>query len=554
MGRLPHYIRATLMTENSKVAKQHSLSPIWFVPVIAIIIALTLAVRAWQAQGPIVPIYFNEAEGIEPGRTKIRYKNVDVGTVKSIKVSENLTKIVVTAELDIEFSEYLSINTQFWVVSPRISLSGVSGLSTLVSGVYIEVDPGPKGKEKLLFQGLEDPPLVRSDTKGSSYTLFTAELGSLDVGSPVYFKQIKVGEITSYRLSTDKQDIEVTLFVKSPYDELVTDYSRFWNVSGFDVGFGANGINVELESLNALISGGVAFDSPHIENTGTPNNLNSYYILPNQKAVLDGAFITTYSFMMNFPNQSVRGLEAGSPIEYYGINIGQVKHISFSEIDVAESENIVSINVLIEIQPERMTQKIPLDKKSFEKYIHRMVKNGLRGQLKSGSLLTGGLYIDLVDTLNGHRVKMAINNEKGYAFIPTIPGNINEMTRQFASIANKIDEFPIAAIGNNLSGSLSQLNSLLSDLNATHFSQNLGSATANIAQTSDEFTLIVTSVAGSLEQLKKTLATVEESIAPDSQLYFELLETLRSIEESSNSMRQFTDELNRYPQSLILGK
>jgi len=541
------------MDDNNESIKDNAFSFIWFVPFIALAIAIILAISAWQSQGPMVEIYFKEAAGIEPKRTKIRYKNVDVGTVESIKVSDSLASIVVTAELAPEFSEYLSENTKFWVVSPRISLSGISGLSTLVSGVYIEIDPGEPGEEQFLFQGLNEPPLVRSDSKGASYTLLTQELGSLDVGSPVYFKQIKVGEITSYRLAKDKQDIEVTLFVEAPYDELVTDHSRFWNVSGFDIGLGSNGLNVELESLNALISGGVAFDSPYIDNPDEPSALNGFYILPNRKAVLDGAYVTTYSFMMNFPNQSIRGLQTGSSVEYYGIKVGQVSQIDFAEVDANNGSNIASINVLIDIQPERMAQQAPIERDVFEKRINNMINNGLRGQLKSGSLITGSLYIDLVQTKNKKSNK-ELKYNRGYGLIPTIPGDIDQATKQLASIVDKIDQIPIVEISNNLAGSLKEVNALITELNKNNFSSNLGDAVANIDNASAEFKAITLSAASSLQQLQLTLSTIEESIAPDSQLYFELLETLRGINESADSLRQFTDELNRYPQSLILGK
>lgn len=538
----------------SQTAKQEPFSFIWFIPLIALIIAFILAFNAWQSQGPKVEIYFKKAEGIEPRRTKIRYKNVDVGTVESISVSDSLASIVVTAELAPEFSQYLSENTKFWIVSPRVSLSGISGLSTLVSGVYIEIDPGEPGDEQFLFQGLPEPPLVRSDSKGSSYTLFTQELGSLDVGSPVYFKQIPVGEVTSYRLADDNQDVEVTLFVEEPYDNLVTSYSRFWNVSGFDIGLGADGVNVQLESFNSLLAGGVAFDSPYVDDPDKPTSLDNFYILPNRQAVLEGAFVTTYPFIMNFSDQSVRGLQPGSPVEYYGIKVGQVSEIRFAEVEVNDKQNTASIDVVVSIQPERMAQKPPIEQRFFEERINKMINNGLRGQLKSGSVITGSLYIDLIETGVKNTSNDKLTYRQDYALIPTVTGDINQATQQLATIVDKINQVPIVAIGNNLSSSLAQLNTLISDLNKTNFSSNLGSAVNNIDKVSADFKAITISANTSLQQLQKTLSAMEESIAPDSQLYFELLETLRSINDSADSLRLFTDELNRYPQSLILGK
>lgn len=538
-------------SEALEPAAQEHLSWVWFVPFIALFIAVILAFNAWQAQGPRIEIFFEKAEGIEPKRTKIRYKNVDVGVVEAVTVSDNLASIIVTAELVPEFSKYLSENTKFWVVSPRISLSGISGLNTLVSGVYIEIDPGEPGEEQFLFQGLDEPPLVRSDTKGSSYTLFTQELGSLDVGSPVYFKQIKVGEVTSYRLSQDKQDIEVTLFVEAPYDELVTDFSRFWNVSGFEVGLGSNGVNLELESLNALMSGGIAFDSPYVEDKNQPAPLHSFYILPNRKAVMEGAYVTSYPFLMSFKNQSIRGLQPGSPVEYFGIKVGQVSQINFASIQTNQRENVASIDVIVDIQPERMAQQIS-ERADFEKHMNDMINNGLRAQLESGSFITGGLYIELVETKNTE--KNPLDYQEGYAIIPTIPGNVNQAGAKVASIIDKIDRIPIIEMGNDLSNSLRQINTLITELNDHNFAGNLSSAANHIGHASKDFKQITLSASESLTQLQKTLSTLEESIAPDSQLYFELLETLKGVNESADSLRQFTDELNRYPQSLILGK
>ncbi|MGH1487584.1 MAG: intermembrane transport protein PqiB [Cellvibrionaceae bacterium] len=534
-------------TEQMPPQKAESISPVWLVPIIALIIALSLAYKSWQDQGPVVEIYFNKAEGIEPKRTKIRYKNVDIGTVERVRVSDDLSSIIVIAELAQEFSSYLSENTKFWVVSPRISLSGVSGLSTLVSGVYIEIDPGQAGTSKFSFQGLDEPPRVRSDSLGGSYTLFAKELGSLDVGSPVYFKHIKVGQVTSYALSPGNQDIEISLFIEAPYDQLVTEHSRFWNVSGLEAGLDANGFHLELESLNAFIAGGVAFDSPYVSDSLETSTISTFFLLPNRKAVMDGAYVTSYPFAMNFINQSTRGLQPGSPVEYFGVQIGEVRKVAFASVTPEEAVT----RVIIDIQPERMAHKQALEQKVFEENINGMIVGGLRAQLKSGSLLTGGLYIDLVATTDKNQALLRENN---LAYIPTIPSDADDITKRIASIAAKIDQMPLANIGNDLSDSLSQLNGLLNELNNADFSKKVGSTVANIEKASTQFEAVTLSAMTSIQQLEQTLKTMEQSIAPDSQLYFELLNTLKSVNESAESVRQFTDELNRYPQSLILGK
>jgi len=536
-------------SNKPKVHKIKAFSPVWLVPIVAILIATGLAVQAWNKHGPTVEIYFNNADGIQPAHTNIRYKNVDIGKVKNVRVTEDLSGIIVTAELAPEFSDYLSDNTKFWVVSPRISLSGISGLNTLLSGVYIEIDPGKPGKYQPRFAGLDEPPLVRSDSLGSSFTVFAKELGSVDISSPVYFRQIKVGEITSYKLVQGNQDIEISLFVESPYDEFVTEQSRFWNVSGFEAGLGANGLSLELESLSALVSGGVAFDSPYTDGKKQAQPLSTFFLLPNYKAVLEGGFVTSYRYGMRFTNESVKGLEAGSPVEYLGIKVGDVESVTFETVAMGSA----IINVTVNIQPERMAHKLDLEKHLFDQHLNTMIDNGLRAQLKTGNILTGGLIIELIHhkAAKGSADLAAIN---GLHYIPTASGDINQLTQQLASIVEKIDQVPITTIGNNLSASLSQVNKLLTELNNENFSRKVTNTLANIEGASSEFSLITQSAATSLEQLKITLKTMEETIAPDSQLYYELLETMRSISESADSVRNFTDELNRHPQSLILGK
>ena len=242
--------------------KSHGLSVIWLIPLIAVIVGSWLAYRTISEKGPEVLIIFNQAEGLEPGQTRIKYKDVDIGKVKSITLSRDLRKVQVRAQLNKSMTGHLNENSKFWIVRPRISSSGISGLSTLISGIHIAVDPGQGEQDVEQFIGLETAPDVDFNTEGSKYSLTAESLGSLDRGSPVYYRQIQVGEVTQYELHPDLDQIAISVFIRSPYNRLIKNNTRFWNASGVNVEIGASGVNAEMQSLASLIHGGIAFETP----------------------------------------------------------------------------------------------------------------------------------------------------------------------------------------------------------------------------------------------------------------------------------------------------
>ena len=246
---------------EAEVRTSRGISIVWLVPLVAAVIGIWLAYTTLQERGPTITITFDDAEGLEAGKTKIKFKDVEVGTVESVRISEDLKHIVVTAEMVKDAEAYLTEGTRFWVVSPRLGAGGVSGLGTLLSGVYIGVDPKP-GAAATSFVGLTEPPLITSDTPGRQYMLRATTRGSIARGSSVYFRGIEVGQVVDYALADDNQSLDIQVFVQAPHDQLVQNDSRFWNASGFRVAMSASGVQVETESVQALLAGGIAFDTP----------------------------------------------------------------------------------------------------------------------------------------------------------------------------------------------------------------------------------------------------------------------------------------------------
>lgn len=242
------------------------ISWIWLVPLVAALVGASLLINDWLSTGPVVTIVFESAEGLEAGQTRIRYKSVVVGLVKDIQVSEGRDKVLVKAQLNRDSSRYFTQEgTRYWVVRPRLGLSGVSGLSTLLSGAYIGVD-GPttprEGPPVYEFDGLEAPPEVTTDRAGKRYSLLTPDLGMLDIGSPVYYRRIPVGQVIGYQLNEDGRSVQVQVFIDAPYDRFVTTSTRFWNISGIDLSLSASGVSVKAGTLASVVAGGIAFTSP----------------------------------------------------------------------------------------------------------------------------------------------------------------------------------------------------------------------------------------------------------------------------------------------------
>lgn len=528
------------------IRKLHSISPIWIVPIAALIIALGLGFRAWDQRGAQVEILFDSASGIEVGKTKIRLKDVEVGKVTSVRLTADLGQVRITAELDKDVSRYLSSNTRFWVVAPRVSASGISNIGTLISGIYIVMDPGEPGPDQSVFVGLDEPPAIRSDEEGRSFVLQAEELGSLDIGSPVYYRQFKVGEVTSYHLDKNGDHVAVSIFVPAPYDQLVQTRSRFWNVSGFGFTFGADGLKATMASLASLISGGIAFDnSVGFEGSEIASDGQRFLLYEDKDSVLAGRYNLKYYYLLKF-GDSVRGLSIGAPVEYRGITVGNVIEVTLSNTN----KDSKSLNVYIAVEPQRLYPETRPTRQETDDLLAEMVEQGLRAQLKTANLVTGSRYVDLSfsDEPAGDLVRL-----EQYSIIPTVDDSVDQVGRELASVADKLNAIPFESIGKNLAGSMASLNHLLTQLQQQQTARKLDNTLTHVENASKGLDETLQSADAALQQMEQTLKTFDRALAPDSELHYEMIEALKAIEKAASSFDTLTDELNRYPNALIFG-
>ncbi|RBL83344.1 mammalian cell entry protein [Streptomyces cavourensis] len=513
--------------------KRWRLSLVWLVPVIAALIGLSMLVQTWMTQGPVISITFRTAAGLEEGKTLVKYKDVNVGTVTAIGLSEDGSHVVATVALDKDATSLARVDSRFWVVRPRIGIDGVSGVDTLLSGAYIGVDRGQSSESATDFTGLESPPTVIGDTPGRSFVLHTEDLGSLDVGSPVYYRRIQVGRVASYQLGEDGKAVALRLFVNAPYDRFVTTATRFWNASGVDVSLGADGFKLQTQSIATILAGGVSFGTSPGASGEPAAEDTAYELAKDQQAALappDGPSQAAYLVF----EQSLRGLAIGAAVQFDGMDIGKVISIK-PDYDAVRRRFQSKVGIVI--YPQRLSEileKMPdVDGSEEDRLVlmvQEMVAHGLRAQARTGNLLTGQLYIALDFIPN--TPKVAFDPERRPMMLPTVSGSFDQLQERFASIVGKIDKMPLDSIARNLDASFANLNKVLLQVN--------GQVLPQATQT--------------LRQAQQTIGAAQGMLAEDASLRQSLGQALQEVQRAARSVRTLTDLLSRYPESLVRGR
>jgi paraquat-inducible protein B len=521
-------------------ARRH-LPLVWIVPIIAVVIGAWIVVHNVLSEGPTITLRFNDADGIEPGKTKIRYKNVDIGEVKTVAVAPDRKHVLVTAQLVKGTKDYLVSDTRFWVVRPRIAAGSVSGLSTLLSGAYIGVDVGSSIEAQSDFVGLEIPPIVTADLPGREFTLHGAEIGSLDVGAVVSFRRIAVGQVLAYQLDKDGKGVTFKIFVNAPYDQYVTQNTRFWHASGIDLSLDANGLKVETQSLVSLVEGGLAFQTPPDQAVGEPAAPDATFrLFASRDEAMQQPDSERRRFIVYFKD-SLRGLGNGAPVDFHGIVAGEVRSIG---VEYSATEGLFRFPVEIVIYPDRMrahyvagSPRPDTGDAANRVLVDRLVKSGMRAQLKSGNLLTGQLYIALDFYPEARHA--VVDWSHSPPILPTINGGLAEIQDSVSSILKKVDQIPLEQLSAELIASLKNLNTTLADTDQL------------VARINTD---LAPEVKATLAEARRSLHAAQATLNGDAPLAADLREALLQISRSAQAVGSLADYLERHPESLIRGK
>jgi paraquat-inducible protein B len=539
---------------------KRQISIVWLVPVVALLIGGWLIYKAISEKGPEITITFNTAEGLEAGKTKIKCKDVEIGLVEEITLSKDLAQVIVKAQLVREAESYLSENSRFWVVRARVSASSVTGLGTVFSGAYIDIDPGAPGKPARYFAGLEDPPIVTTWEKGRHFTLVAERKGSLDIGSPVYYRQLEVGRVAAYNMAPDGSSVTFKVFIRAPYPEFVRKNTRFWNASGIDVKMDAQGIQVNTESFVSMLVGGLAFDV--IEAFGAPTEPAAiedepFPLYPSHEAAREKIYVTKRYYLLHF-STSVRGLSLGAPVEFRGIPIG---HVVDLKLEFDPKTMTFDIPVIIVLEPGRIyvkgtgnrTGEARTTTDEAQALMEQLVQKGLRAQLRSGSIVTGQQFVAL-DFFSG--VPLAkIGHEGAYPSIPTMPTQIEEIGSKLGQIVTRLDKVPIDQIGNDLRDTMQGAKRITNSPELLETVKSLNAAVKELQSLAAELrTRTTPEVTAAMQQAQRALAAAEGSLAADSPQQYRVKAALDEISGAARALRVLVEFLEAHPESLLRGK
>lgn len=509
---------------------------VWLLPVAALLVGGWLAYDYYKDRGPIITITFESAAGLEPGKTKVKYRDVTLGMVTDVALSEDLSHVVVSAEMERSAAEHLREGTVFWVENARVTAAGVSGLSTLVSGAYVGVKPG-EGPPSSTFKGREHPPVLQVTVPGTQYTLHSQTSGSVSASSPIFYRGVQVGEVLGSKLAKNADEVELIAFVRAPYDELVKPETRFWNASGIDVSMSAKGLKVRTESVVSVLVGGIAFETPVVAHPNQPSPDGAdFHLHDSYDQISEAVYTERVRYLLYFTG-SVSGLEPGSPVTFYGLPIGVVKSVQL-EIDAADYS--VRVPVVIEIEPERTLVVGASSDKPYQR-MKALVSKGLRAQLRSASLLTGTLGVAL-DFFPNEPINQLVSQDDYYV-IPTVPSTIEQLTEKATVFLDKLAGAPMADLIVDLRNTVASVDSLLK-------SESLQEGFDAL----EELKPLLRSFKETSDSARATLESASNVVGDDSALRHDMVQMIEELTDMARSVGALTEFIERNPNALIFGK
>jgi len=508
-------------------------SAVWLVPLAAALLCLALLVPRLMQQGPEVDVSFLTAEGLEVGKTRVRYRDVEIGKLTGLQLSNDRTHVLAAVQLGASARRFATCGTRFWVVRPRIDTGGISGLATVISGPYIAADVGSSSTRCKEFTGLETPPLLTSGQDGRRFALHTESLGSLNVGAPVYFRHVQVGQVIGYALAGDGAQVDIDVFVKAPYDRYVTAATQWWHASGIDLRLDSNGLKLDTQSVATILSGGVVFDLPRSQ-VAQPQSADgtAFDLAANREDAMHRADDGPAAAVSLRFTQSVRGLSVGAPVDFHGVELGRVSAI---DVDFNRSRDSFDMVVALNLYPYRLGQRYREaigkgDSEAGRALLRQMVARGLRGQLRMGSVLTGQRYVAL--DFFPHVSAASIDTRRSPVELPTVPSTLDELQDQLASIVSKLDRVPFDQLGNNLNKALVNANTLFQQVNTELIPQARTTLTA------------------ATQSFNAANATLQQ----DSPMQSDVHEALTELRRTLVSLNALSDYLERHPEAIVWGK
>lgn len=546
---------------HSRAERRRRLLLIWAIPIVTAALGAWLIWKTFSDRGPQITISFQSAEGLVAGQSRVRHKDVEMGVIEQIDLSPDLKRVILTVRMNRASAPLLTDKARFWIVKPRVFAGSVTGLQTIISGSYVEFRPSTEaGEPQRSFVGLEDPPVIQADTAGREFRLKADRIGSINLGSPIFFRDLSVGEVLGWDVSEMAESVTIHAFVRAPFDKYVHDSTRFWNASGLSVDVGVNGLQVQVESLRALVLGGIAFDTPS-ESVGAPPSpaLHQFTLYPSKERA-DGAIYQRSPPVLAVFTGTVAGLTKGAPVKLRGIKIGEVTKVTL-EYDRL-SDSVVAIAQFF-VEPDRIGQlQFPSDAK-LEPMLQGLVRRGLRVKMETASFITG--YKQLSIDLYPLAEPATLGHRDGMFVVPVIENGGGDLVASASAVMERINAIPFEEIGRNLNEMLSSANTVASDPNLVQtiaaLKATLGAAQSfvqNLNRGVEPLTQKLPSIASHLDEAirraDRLVGSVEQGYGANSQVNRDVSRVLVQLGEAARSIRVLADLLSRHPEALIRGR
>ena len=535
---------------------------IWLLPLVTALIGGWLAWDTLSKRGPLVTISFQSAEGLQAGQSHVRHKDVDMGLVEKVALSPDLQRVIVTIRMNREAEPLLTDRTRFWVVKPRFFAGAISGLETLLSGAYIELLPGaPGGQAKRDFAGLEDPPVLQSDVPGHTFLLHAGRIGSISLGSPIFYRDFDVGEVLGWDIGDMADSVTIHAFVRAPFDQYVHDSSRFWNASGASVSLGPKGVQLQLESLRALVLGGIAFETTQDARATPVSGDNHEFPLYASKEDADHAAFTEHvQFLANFDG-SAAGLEAGAVVTLHGLHVGEVESVELRYDKVLDR---VVVAVRFDVEPQRISQLLENNQVPIAVLLRGLVKRGLRASLASGNLLTGQQTVALDLQPDAPPAELGMEGDV-FVLPTTTSAGFADLAHSASALLAKLDAIPFDQIGKNLNDTLHGASQLTNDAQLRQAIETLQTTLASaqdlVRQTStgldpllQRLPKLATGLDDAVTRANKLLGSVDNGYGGDSKFNRDTDRLMLQLSDMARSVRVLADLLTRHPEALIRGR
>jgi len=541
--------------------RRRRISLIWAVPVITALIAGWLAWDTFSKRGPTIVISFNSAEGLQAGQSLLKYRDVTMGTVRSINLAPDLSKVLVTVETVREAAPLFTDKTIFWVVKPQLFAGNIQGLDTLLSGSYIGMMPSTEGtKKQHHFTGKEDPPILQTATPGTTFLLRTKKIGSLSLGSPIFFRDLQVGAVLGWDDTQLEEGVTVSAFVRAPFDKYVHADSLFWNASGISFKFAAGGVRVQVESIKALLLGGIAFDTPVDSKAPVADANHRFTLYANSDAARSAGFGQHMQFVSYF-NGSVANLDPGADVTFHGIKIGEVTEVG---LVYDPKINRIRVPVQFRVEARRIANIAPVQGIPPGTIAAEMVRRGLRATLQTPNLLLGQKIVALVFEPDAPPAEMT---QEGNTFVVPADenGGFDSLIAGASELMSKINRIDFDGIGASLARTFKGLDNTVNGPEMKNTLASLNSAMAdvkNIAHQLDtdagpalkRLPAISAELEDSLAKINKLVSSLNTGYGGDSRFNRETERMIQQISDAARSLRSLTDLLSRNPEALITGR